>query len=116
MKTRILTALLIILVVAFPVLYGGWPLEALALFIIGASAWEWLRILPNYSKWNWLLPILIVGVIATRFVEGNWRFVLVACMILFLWSIPVFTSSFTSDDCNAAIVYYVLFSLFYTTL
>ncbi len=116
MKTRILTALLIILVVAFPVLCGGWPLEALALFIIGASAWEWLRILPNYSKWNWLLPILIVGVIATRFVEGNWRFVLVACMILFLWSIPVFTSSFTSDDCNAAIVYYVLFSLFYISI
>lgn len=50
MKTRILTAILIILIVAFPVFYGSWPLELLALFIVCAGAWEWMRILPGFSN------------------------------------------------------------------
>ncbi len=55
MKTRIVTAALIILVVAIPIIYGSWPLELLALFIVCAGAWEWLRIMPGFDRWKWLL-------------------------------------------------------------
>ena len=45
MKQRIITAIGIILVVALPVALGGLWLEALALFIVCASAYEWMHII-----------------------------------------------------------------------
>ena len=42
MKQRIITAIGIILVVALPVALGGYWLEALALFIVCAGAYEWI--------------------------------------------------------------------------
>ena len=39
MKKRVVTALGIILVVALPLAFGGWLLELLALFIVGAGAY-----------------------------------------------------------------------------
>ena len=45
MKQRIITAIGIILVVALPVALGGYWLEALALFIVCAGAYEWMHIL-----------------------------------------------------------------------
>ena len=44
MKTRVMTALAIILVVALPVAFGGWLLELLALFILLSTAFEWMHI------------------------------------------------------------------------
>ena len=51
MKQRIITAIGIILVVALPVALGGLWLETLALFIVCASAYEWMHIQPNFKKW-----------------------------------------------------------------
>ncbi|EOS59263.1 hypothetical protein C815_02319 [Firmicutes bacterium M10-2] len=116
MKTRILTALLIILVVAFPIIYGGWPLELLALFIVVAGCWEWLRILPDFSKWIWLLPIEVVGVLASRFVPSQWVFVFYACFIMFFWALPIFFESISVNESNSLIVFFVLFSLFYCSM
>ena len=50
MKQRIITAIGIILVVALPVALGGLWLEALALFIVCAGAYEWMHIQPNFKK------------------------------------------------------------------
>ncbi|WP_290172204.1 hypothetical protein [uncultured Dubosiella sp.] len=105
MKTRILTAILIILIVAFPVFYGSWPLELLALFIVCAGAWEWMRILPGFSNWSWLLVVAIGGVLGARFVPGSWLFVLVACVVLFLWGLPVFMERFSIVDANSLVVF-----------
>ena len=116
MKTRILTAILIILVVAFPVFYGSWPLELLALFIVCAGAWAWRRILPGFSNWSWLLVVAIGGVLGARFVPGSWLFVLVACVVLFLWGLPVFMERFSIVDANSLVVFFVLFSLFYISM
>lgn len=116
MKTRILTVILIILVVAFPVFYGSWPLELLALFIVCAGAWEWMRILPGFSNWSWLLVVAIGGVLGARFVPGSWLFVLVACVVLFLWGLPVFMERFSIVDANSLVVFFVLFSLFYISM
>ena len=50
MKQRIITAIGIILVVALPVALGGLWLEALALFIVCAGAYEWMHIQPVFKK------------------------------------------------------------------
>lgn len=50
MKQRIITAIGIILVVALPVALGGLWLEALALFIVCASAYEWMHIQPDFKN------------------------------------------------------------------
>ena len=50
MKQRIITAIGIILVVALPVALGGYWLEALALFIVCAGAYEWMHIQPDFKR------------------------------------------------------------------
>ena len=50
MKQRIITAIGIILVVALPVALGGYWLEALALFIVCAGAYEWMHIQPDFKS------------------------------------------------------------------
>lgn len=116
MKTRIVTAALIILVVAIPIIYGSWPLELLALFIVCAGAWEWLRIIPGFDRWKWLLPIEIAAVLASRFIPANWLFVFFACMILGLWALPVFFEQISVTDTYSMITFFVLFCLFYISM
>lgn len=116
MKTRIITAVLIILVVAFPVFYGGIPLEILAFVIVAAGGYEWFRLLPDFKKWIWLPFLVVAAVIAARFIPSAWLFPFIASVVLFLWSIPVFTPYFTVEESNAAIVFFVLFSLVYTSI
>ena len=47
MKQRIITAVVIIAIVFIPVYFGGIPLEILALFIVGAGAYEWMSVHKN---------------------------------------------------------------------
>ena len=51
MKQRIITAIGIILVVALPVAFGGYWLEALALFIVCTGAYECMHIQPDFKNW-----------------------------------------------------------------
>ena len=50
MKTRVMTALAIILVVALPVAFGGWLLELLALFILLSTAFEWMHVRRDFNS------------------------------------------------------------------
>lgn len=60
MKQRIITAIGIILVVALPVALGGLWLEALALFIVCAGAYEWMHIQPDFKKWpKYVMPLVL---------------------------------------------------------
>ena len=51
MKTRIITALLIILCVVPPLVYGGWLIDLLIAFIIVAGGIELLNIKEQDAKW-----------------------------------------------------------------
>lgn len=114
MKQRIITAIAIILVVAIPVYFGGYWLEALALFIVGAGAFEWMHVHPAFKTWpKFVLPICVLLVLSTRLISSSYLYVILACTVLFLWGLVVFVENFSIPDAFACISYYLVFSLVY---
>lgn len=115
MKTRILTSLLIIAVVLFPVLAGGLWLEALGVLLVLAGSYEWLHCLPNFKKWG--IPVLILVVawifaLPFAYVYGtNWVFALVALGMTIIWCLPVFCASFDESSCFAVMSYMVIMGI-----
>ena len=114
MKQRIITAIGIILVVALPVALGGLWLEALALFIVCASAYEWMHIQPDFKKWpKYVMPLCALAVIFTRILPDKYFLVVVTLIVLFLWSLVVFVENFSIMDSFVCISYVTIFSLVY---
>ena len=114
MKQRIITAIGIILVVALPVALGGLWLEALALFIVCASAYEWMHIQPDFKKWpKYVMPLCALAVIFTRILPDKYFLVVVTLIVLFLWSLVVFVENFSIIDSFVCISYVTIFSLVY---
>mgnify|MGYP000391139005 FL=1 len=114
MKQRIITAIGIILVVALPVALGGLWLEALALFIVCAGAYEWMHIQPNFKKWpKYVMPLCALAVIFTRILPDKYFLVVVTLIVLFLWSLVVFVENFSIMDSFVCISYVTIFSLVY---
>ena len=114
MKQRIITAIGIILVVALPVALGGLWLEALALFIVCAGAYEWMHIQPDFKKWpKYVMPLSALAVIFTRILPDKYFLVVVTLIVLFLWSLVVFVENFSIMDSFVCISYVTIFSLVY---
>ena len=114
MKQRIITAIGIILVVALPVALGGLWLEALALFIVCAGAYEWMHIQPDFKKWpKYVMPLCALAVIFTRILPDKYFLVVVTLIVLFLWSLVVFVENFSIMDSFVCISYVTIFSLVY---
>lgn len=117
MKTRILTSILIILVVLFPILYGGWLLEALGVAIVVCGAYEWLHGLPNYSKWRVPVQIfvsaflLLLPVVWMQF--PNLVFPFVALGVVVIWTLPIFCPNFEEQDCFAVLSFMLIIGLAY---
>ena len=85
MKQRIITAIGIILVVALPVALGGYWLEALALIIVCAGAYEWMHIQPEFKSWpKYVLPLSALAVVFTRFLPDKYFFVAMILIVVFL--------------------------------
>ena len=102
MKQRIITAIGIILVVALPVALGGYWLEALALFIVCAGAYEWMHIQPDFKSWpKYVLPLSALAVILTRVLPDKYFFVVMTLIVVFLWSLVVFVENFSIIDAFA---------------
>lgn len=115
MKTRILTSILIVLVVLFPIAYGGWWLEALGVAIVACGTYEWLHALPNYSKWGMGVQIFV-----TAFLLGlpwvwiqfpNLVFAYIALAVVIIWSLPIFFDSFQEQDCFAVLSFLLIIGL-----
>ena len=114
MKQRIITAIGIILVVALPVALGGYWLEALALFIVCAGAYEWMHIQPEFKSWpKYVLPLSALAVVLTRVLPDKYFFVIVTLIVVFLWSLVVFVENFSIIDAFVCISYVTIFSLVY---
>ena len=114
MKQRIITAIGIILVVALPVALGGLWLEALALFIVCAGAYEWMHIQLDFKKWpKYVMPLSALAVIFTRILPDKYFLVVVTLIVLFLWSLVVFVENFSIMDSFVCISYVTIFSLVY---
>ena len=114
MKQRIIIAIGIILVVALPVALGGLWLEALALFIVCAGAYEWMHIQPDFKKWpKYVMPLSALAVIFTRILPDKYFLVVITLIVLFLWSLVVFVENFSIMDSFVCISYVTIFSLVY---
>lgn len=112
MKQRIITSAVIIAVVLPPLIFGGWLLIALGIFIIAAGTYEILHALPGYSHWGlpvWLLMtcwILGLYFIPASFMAGYWT---AGCIVF--WALPVFIHDFTEADCMTALSWLLILGL-----
>ena len=107
MKTRILTALLIIACVVPPLLYGGFLIQLLVAFIIIAGGLELLALTEQKTAWPWYirwLAIVAVFVLVLQPKEALQLPLLGVFALLFL-SIPVFTERFHAKDGFLCIAY-----------
>lgn len=116
MKTRILTAIVIIAAVLAPILCGGWLLEALGVFIVIAGAYEWLHWLPDYKKWGAPVTVLVVawilGLPAMNNLLGARTLMLyVLPAVVVIWALPVFISSYKEEACFGTLSFMVIFGL-----
>ena len=117
MKQRIITAIGIILVVAFPVALGGYWLEALALFIVCSAAFEWMHIQPDFKHWpKCVMPLCALSVILTRVFPDKYFLVVITLIVIFLWSLVVFVENFSIIDAFACISYVTIFSIVYHSI
>lgn len=117
MKKRVVTALGIILVVALPLAFGGWLLELLALFIVGAGAYEWAHICPDFKKWpKAIAPIMVLAVLLTRFVSQPHLYIVLTCTTVFFWILTIFAEDFEISDAFYCLTYFLIFSLIYRTI
>ena len=111
MKTRVMTALAIILVVALPVAFGGWLLELLALFILLSTAFEWMHVRRDFNSWPvYVYPLTVVLVILTRFIPEHYTYIIYALGVCFFFALPVFVDNFSLPDSYYCLTYFILFS------
>lgn len=115
MKTRILTSILIVAVVLFPIAWGGWWLEALGVAIVLCGSYEWLHALPGWAKWGW--PVWFLAVLFILAVPVVWLyfpkfiFALLGCGLILFWALPIFCETFEEQDSMAVITFLVIMSI-----
>ncbi len=114
MKTRVITALLIILVCIFPVALGGIPLEILALFILTGGLYEWSCTQVEFRKWPLFIPIAaLVLTILSRFIPQSFQLSYWILCVIFFWGLTIFVESFTIGNAFSMISFFVIFALIY---
>lgn len=112
MKTRVLTSILIILVVLFPVYFGGWSLKLLGVFIMITGSYEMLRALSGFKEWGMLvLPIVIVWIVGMYFITAQYLLAYWIAGAVIIWSLPVFMPSYTQSDCMNTLAFMLIFGL-----
>ena len=113
MKTRVITALLLV-VILFPIIaFGGIPFRLLEVFVVIVGGLEFMNLSSRSRKWPLVIrPLAILFVTALYLVsifQEGFLFPLLSAVILFFLSVPVFTEHFTSNDAFLCISYVMLF-------
>lgn len=113
MKTRIITALLIILCVLPPLLLGGWLLRLFLSFIILMGGIELLALTQQKGAWPvFIKPLAIVCVFFSLFLDQDrFSIPLIGMYCLVFLSIPIFTMRFDAKDSFLCISYIILFAV-----
>lgn len=112
MKTRIITAFLIIACVIPPLVFGGVLLYALLSFIIVAGGLELMALREQKDEtWPLLIkPLAIACVFALTFIKKDaLLFPLLGIFVLCFLSLPVFTERFHAKDGFLCIAYITFF-------
>lgn len=114
MKTRILTALAIIVVCIIPVVWGGIPLELLAMVILVGGCYEWMHIQPGFNRWPLWIPLsILIFTFLSRFIPVSFQFAYLIFCLVFIWGTTLFIESFTIENAFSSLIFFVLFSLIY---
>lgn len=113
MKTRIITALILILVL-FPIIaYGGWPFRLLELFVVIVGGIEMMGLSKDHVHWpKMIMPLSILAVVISYLLsvyQMNLLFAFFTAVILFYLSLPVFSEHFTSNDSFLCLSYVMIF-------
>jgi phosphatidate cytidylyltransferase len=109
MKTRILTAILIILAVLFPVALGGWLLTALGIFIVVTGSYEWLHAMKGYSNWGPVVLVLLAGwLVGLYWIPGDWMLAYWGIGLVVFWSLPIFVPSFSEGSCLSTLAFMLI--------
>lgn len=117
MKTRILTALAIILAVAYPVLAGGWALNLLGVFLVAACSYEWLHLLKGFSTWGkFVTPIMIVWILMFEFIPTAFVFGWLLIGAVIFWSLPVFCASMSQQTGSSVLMSAMILGLCYNCM
>ncbi len=112
MKTRTITALLIILCVIPPLVFGGVLLYLLIAGIIAGGAIELLGLSNQYKQWpKWICFLAGFSVFISLFFQEAFILPYIAMMLLIYFSLPVFMKSFSSEDSFLCMAYFVFFML-----
>lgn len=110
MKTRILTALLILACVIPPLLFGGIWIFLLISFIIIAGGIELMALTEHNGKWPFIIkPLAIACVFVLAFGNQTLAIPLLGVFVLVFLSIPVFTDTFHAKDGFLCIAYLTFF-------
>lgn len=110
MKTRIITALLIILCVIPPLVYGGILIGALLAFIIIAGGIELMALSEHKGVWPFIIkPIAILCVFLLLYVTPALTYPLMGIICLIFLSIPIFTDRYHAKDAFLCIAYILFF-------
>lgn len=113
MKTRIITAVVLVLIL-FPIIaYGGWPFRFLELFVVIVGGIEMMGLSKRHRSWpRWIMPFSILAVVGA-YLLSRYQFALLfaflTALILIYISLPVFSEHFTSNDSFLCISYVMLF-------
>lgn len=111
MKTRIITALLIILCVIPPLVFGGWLVFILLAFIVIVGGLELLALSEHRNGWPVVIkPIAMLAVFVLILVRKEKLIIpLLGIYCLFFLSVPVFTDRFHAKDSFLCIAYIAFF-------
>ena len=117
MKTRIITALIVMLICIPPVVLGGIPLEILAILILSGGCYEWLHVQKEFSSWPpYIFPSCLALTFLSRFVPDAYLFAFLIVCVVYFWSLNIFVETFTISNAFSIISFFVIFFLIYRSI
>lgn len=117
MKTRIVTALIVILICIPPVVWGGIPLEILAILILSGGCYEWLHVQKEFPAWPvYVFPSCLVLTFISRFIPDSYLFSFLIVCIVYFWCLNIFVETFTISNAFSMISFFVIFFLIYRSI
>ena len=113
MKTRIITAVALVLIL-FPIIaYGGIPFRLLELFVVIVGGIEMMGLSQHHRRWPKLIMpfsiLIVVVVFLLNMFHPQFLFAFMTAVILGYISLPVFSENFTSSDSFLCLSYIMLF-------
>lgn len=117
MKTRIWTALAIILVVFPPLFFGGWLLEALAVLVVCTSSYEFIHVLAKKETWGIVCTIVMIAwVLGLAFLPDDFSLAYWIIALIFFWSLPVFIGKVSENSALSMTAFAMILGFCYISI